>query len=363
MPGYKAFLDFMTGEYIPHARETLGASQLPNGEAYYAHLVREHTSLDVTSDSVHRLGLAEVDRIHREMQQVMEQVNFKGDFAAFLQFLRTDPQFYPKTPEELLSRASWIAKRMDGKLPSLFKTLPRLPYGVEPVPAELAPKYTAGRYVPAPVGGTQAGIYWVNTYALNSRTLYTLESLTLHEAVPGHHLQFALAQELKGLPDFRRFVSVDAFSEGWGLYSEHLGLEAGFYTDPYSNFGRLTYNVACVPARRGHRHSLEGVDAAASPGLPRAEHRALAARGADGDRPVHRVAGSGARVQDGRARDSIAASSGRAGARHAIQRARIPRRGAAERRGHPRRTARPGARVHSSGLAPGGDGQQVRSRE
>jgi uncharacterized protein (DUF885 family) len=241
--GYRAFLEFMTGEYMLRARTTLGASELPNGRAYYQHLVRSFTTLDVAPDSVHRLGLAEVTRIRGEMTDVMKNVGFTGDFAAFLQFLRADPRFYPKSAEELLKQASWIAKRMDGQLPALFKTLPRLPYGVEPVPEHLAPKYTSGRYVSAPVGSTRAGTYWVNTYALESRTLYTLESLTLHEAVPGHHLQFALSQELTGLPPFRRFAGISAFSEGWGLYSERLGLEAGFYTDPYSNFGRLTYEM------------------------------------------------------------------------------------------------------------------------
>ena len=177
------------------------------------------------------------------MTDVIRRTGFTGDFAAFLQFLRTDPRFYAKTPEELLKEAAWIAKRMDGKLPSLFKTLPRLPYGIQPVPPHLAPKYTGGRYISAPIGSTQAGYYWVNTYALENRPLYILESLTLHEAVPGHHLQIALNREMEGLPNFRRFASIPAFSEGWGLYSERLGLEAGFYTDPYRNFGRLTYEM------------------------------------------------------------------------------------------------------------------------
>jgi uncharacterized protein (DUF885 family) len=177
------------------------------------------------------------------MEEVMRGVGFRGDFAAFLRFLRTDPRFYARTPEQLLREAAWIAKRMDGALPALFGRLPRLPYGVQPVPAHLAPKYTGGRYISAPPGGTQPGYYWVNTYALDSRPLYTLEALTLHEAVPGHHLQIALAQELEGLPPLRRNVYHSAFGEGWGLYSERLGLEAGFYADPYSNFGRLTYEM------------------------------------------------------------------------------------------------------------------------
>jgi uncharacterized protein (DUF885 family) len=175
------------------------------------------------------------------MEAAMRQTGFQGTFAAFLQFLRTDPQFYPKTAEQLLAQASFIAKRMDGKLPSLFGRLPRQPYGVAPVPEYLAPKYTAGRYSPNPPTGSEPGYYWINTYALDTRPLYNLEALTLHEAVPGHHLQYALSYELDALPPFRRYSYISAFGEGWGLYSEWLGLEAGFYTDPYSNFGRLTY--------------------------------------------------------------------------------------------------------------------------
>jgi uncharacterized protein (DUF885 family) len=241
--GYREFLDFFRNEYLPGARATIGASEMPNGRAYYQHKIREFTSLDLKPDEIHKIGLREVDRISAEMDAVMKQVGFQGDRAAFFEFLRTDPRFYAKTPEELLSRAAWIAKRIDGKLPSLFKTLPRLPYTVEPVPADIAPKYTSGRYVGAPQGSTRPGIYWVNTYMLQSRPLYNLESLTLHEAVPGHHLQISLSRELTGLPNFRRFSYISAFGEGWGLYCEWLGLEAGFYTDPYSNFGRLTYEM------------------------------------------------------------------------------------------------------------------------
>ncbi len=241
--GYREFLKFMVDEYIPNARSTTAAADLPRGREYYQYLVRHYTTLDVTPEEVHEIGLAEVARIHKEMMQIIRQVKFRGDFKAFLRFLRTDPRFYAKTPLELLKDASYIAKRMDGKLPSLFKTLPRLPYGIEPVPASIAPKYTAGRYVEPPYGSTRAGTYLVNTYALNSRPLYALEALTLHEAVPGHHLQIALARELTNLPNFRRFLYLPAFGEGWGLYAERLGLEVGFYQDPYSNFGRLTYEM------------------------------------------------------------------------------------------------------------------------
>jgi uncharacterized protein (DUF885 family) len=243
VPAYRSFLDFMFDEYRPNARTTLGASELPDGHDYYAQRVHHYTTLEITPEEIHRIGRAEVERIRGEMQQIIDELGFEGSFEQFLRFLRTDPRFYPETPQELLMRAAWLAKRMDGKLPSLFKTLPRLPYGVEPVPAHLAPKYTAGRYVGAAQGSTQPGYYWVNTHGLNSRTLYTLEALTLHEAVPGHHLQIALNNELEELPPFRRFSYISAFGEGWGLYSEWLGLEAGFYTDPYSDFGRLTYEM------------------------------------------------------------------------------------------------------------------------
>ena len=240
---FRKLAEFLDREYVPHARTTIAASALPGGRAYYDFAIRRFTTLPMTADEVHRIGLSEVDRIQKEMDAVIRQTGFKGDFKAFLEFLRTDPRFYAKTPEELLKDAAWICKRMDGKLPSLFKTLPRLPYGVAPVPPEIAPKFTGGRYIEAPVGSTQPGYFWVNTYQLDHRPLYTLEALALHESVPGHHLQIALSQELKDLPNFRRYSYISAFGEGWGLYCEKLGLEAGFYTDPYSNFGRLTYEM------------------------------------------------------------------------------------------------------------------------
>ena len=243
LPSYRRFRDFLRDEYLPQSRGTLAAADLPDGREYYRYLIRHFTTLDMTPEAIHELGLRQVARIRGEMDGVMKKTGFTGDFAAFLQFLRSDPRFYAQSPDELLKEASFIAKRMDGKLPSLFHRLPRQPYGVAPVPAAMAPKYTSGRYVSAPVGGTQPGWYWVNTYALDKRPLYNLEALTFHEAVPGHHLQGALAQELEGLPQFRRFLYVDAFGEGWGLYSEWLGTEAGFYTDPYRDFGRLGYEA------------------------------------------------------------------------------------------------------------------------
>lgn len=243
VPGYSAFYDFITEEYVPGARETLGAVDLPDGREYYQHTIRNYTTLELTPEEIHAIGKSEVARIRSEMDEIIEEVGFEGTFDEFLTFLRTDERFYVDTPEELLKEAAWISKRMDGKLPSLFKTIPRLPYAVEPVPDYLAPKYTAGRYVGPPLGSTEPGRYWVNTYNLPARPLYNLEALSLHEGVPGHHFQISLNRELEGLPNFRRFSYISAFGEGWGLYSEWLGLEAGFYTDPYSNFGRLTYEM------------------------------------------------------------------------------------------------------------------------
>ncbi len=240
---YSRFFEFMVDEYIPQARTDIAANSLPNGNAYYAQQIRQYTTLDMTAQEIHALGLEEVARIRVEMLEVISEVGFDGGFQAFLGHLRTDPIFYPKTAQELMRYAAYLAKKMDAQLPKLFRTLPRLPYGVEPVPESIAPKYTTGRYVTAPFGSTRAGTYWVNTYALDKRPLYNMEALTLHEAVPGHHIQIALANEIEDLPAFRRFSYLSAFGEGWGLYAEWLGLEVGFYTDPYSNFGRLSYEM------------------------------------------------------------------------------------------------------------------------
>jgi uncharacterized protein (DUF885 family) len=196
---------------------------------------------DATPKGIHETGLAEVRRIRAEMESIVKEVGFHGGFADFLKFLRTDPQFYAKTPEELLWHAAWITREIDGHMPDFFGKIPRAPYTVKPVPAALAPKYTSGRYSGSPIDGTEPGWYWVNTYALETRPLYNLEALTLHEAVPGHHLQGALAKENTDLRPFRRYSYISAYGEGWGLYCEWLGIEAGFYSDPYSEFGRLGY--------------------------------------------------------------------------------------------------------------------------
>ncbi len=242
-PAYRRFLEFIRDEYLPATRDQIGASALPNGREFYRHRVRHFTTLDTTPEAVHETGLAEVTRIRQEMHEVMEQAEFRGTLEEFVAFLRTDPQFYAKTPEELMMHTAVALKKMDGELPSLFGKLPRTPYGIKEVPAFIAPQTTAAYYNPPAGDGTRAGFYYVNTYALDSRPLYAVEALSLHEAVPGHHLQLALQQELESLPPFRRFSNVTAFIEGWGLYSERLGLEAGFYEDPYSNFGRLSYEA------------------------------------------------------------------------------------------------------------------------
>jgi len=240
---YKKIGEFFEKEYFPKTRTTLGASAMPNGKEYYRELVKFHTTTNLEPDDVYNIGVREVERIKKEMDSVIKAVAFKGSFADFIQFLRTDKQFYATSPDALLKEASFIAKKIDGQLPKLFGKLPRQPYGVEPVPDYLAPSYTTGRYSGSPAGSRRGGMYWVNTYNLPSRTLYTLESLTLHEAVPGHHLQIALSQELTNLPEFRQRFYINAFGEGWGLYGEYLGYELGLYKDPYSLFGRLTYEM------------------------------------------------------------------------------------------------------------------------
>tara|TARA_B100001063_G_scaffold151306_1_gene141192 strand:- start:1285 stop:3066 length:1782 start_codon:yes stop_codon:yes gene_type:complete len=239
---YKNYLAFFTQEYRPGARTTIGISNTPNGESFYKNRAKYYTTTEMTPKEIHELGLQEVARIRGEMEAIIKEVEFEGTFAEFIHFLRTDPQFYATTPEQLLKEAAYIAKKMDAQLPKLFHTLPRKPYGVAPVPASIAPKYTTGRYSGSN-RDDEAGYYWVNTYALDKRPLYVLEALTLHEAVPGHHLQISLNAELETLPSYRRDAYLSAFGEGWGLYSEYLGIEAGFYQSPYSRFGRLTYEM------------------------------------------------------------------------------------------------------------------------
>ena len=244
IPAYQDFLRFFTDEYMPGARDTLGASSLENGAAYYEDLTRFYTTLDdATPDGIHEIGLQEVARIREEMEAIIRQVEFDGTFAEFIEFLRTDPQFYVDEPKQLLKEASYIAKKVDGQMPAFFRTLPRLSYGVQPVPDDIAPNYTTGRYWGAPIGGRRGGYYMVNTYALDKRPLYTLAALTVHEGVPGHHHQSALRQEIEGVADFRRAFYPHAFGEGWGLYTEKLAIEMDIYETPYDDFGRLSYEM------------------------------------------------------------------------------------------------------------------------
>jgi uncharacterized protein (DUF885 family) len=243
LPARREYLAFVETEVLPRARPELGVGSLPQGERYYAYLARYHTTTALTPGQIHALGQDEVRRIRARMDQVMAETGFKGDFPAFLAFLRSDPQFYARTREDLLEKASEIAKRADYGLPRIFGTLPRLPYGVIPTPRELEANTTTGRYYPGSPKTGVAGGYLVNTGQLEQRPLYELPALTLHEAVPGHHLQIALAQELEGLPYFRRNAQATAFVEGWGLYAEHLGGEMGIYRTPYERFGQLSYEM------------------------------------------------------------------------------------------------------------------------
>ena len=245
IPQFKRIKTFFEDEYLPKTRISIGVSETPGGEAYYQNRINFYTTSTLYSaEDIHQIGLKEVARIKAEMRKIIKEVKFKGNFSAFLKFLRTDKQFYAKTPKELLMFARDIAKRADEQLPRFFKTLPRKPYGVAPVPDAIAPKYTGGRYVGSSKNSTNPGYYWVNTYDLPSRTLYTIPSLTVHEAVPGHHLQGSLNNELgDSIPQFRRNLYLSAYGEGWGLYSEFLAEEMGMYTTPYEHFGKFTYEM------------------------------------------------------------------------------------------------------------------------
>ncbi|MEG8025367.1 DUF885 family protein [Sphingomonas aurantiaca] len=235
VPAYATLLKFLRTDYIPHAREGLAAYDLPDGKAYYQSKIREYTTQDLTPDQIHALGLAEIAKIRGRMEGVMNSVKFDGDLQAFFNHLRTDPQFYPKTPNDLLYRAAWIAKTFDGKASQWFGHLPRSRFAIRPVPADIAPFYTGGR------GGP--GIYLVNTYALPSRPFYSQVALTLHESAPGHAFQMPLAAENTALPAFRRDTYLSVYGEGWALYCETLGEDMGMYETPYDLFGMLSYQA------------------------------------------------------------------------------------------------------------------------
>ncbi len=243
VPAYQSLLRFLQSEYIPGSRAGIAASDLPDGQAFYQDRIRYFTTLELSPEEIHAIGHSEVKRIRTEMDAVIMKTGFKGTFREFIEFLRNDPRFYVTSPQALLEKSALVLKRMDGELPRLFKTLPRLPYGIREIPSFSAPGQTAAYYQPGTGDGSVAGNYYVNTFDLASRPLYEIEALSLHEAVPGHHLQIAIQQELDDLPNFRRFSGFTSFVEGWALYSERLGLEVGFYQDPYADFGRLSYEM------------------------------------------------------------------------------------------------------------------------
>jgi uncharacterized protein (DUF885 family) len=242
-PAFEKLLVFVENEYIPAARKSIAMRELPNGEAWYAYNVKQRTTTDLTPEQIHEIGLSEVKRIRGEMKDIIKSTDFEGSFEDFLVFLRTDPQFYHTTKEGLLREYRDIAKRADPELMKLFGKLPRTPYGVIPVPSYAEKSQTTAYYQGGSVKAGRPGNFFANTYALDTRPRWEMEALTLHEAVPGHHLQLALQDELEDVPWFRRAGGYTAFIEGWGLYSESLGVEMGFYQDPYSKFGQLTYEM------------------------------------------------------------------------------------------------------------------------
>jgi uncharacterized protein (DUF885 family) len=243
VPAYQSLKRYLEKDYMLKAPEAVGISGITDGKAYYEQRVHNFTTFDISPQEVFEVGQAEVKRIRGEMQAIIDELGFQGTYADFLEFLRTDPQFYPKTPEELLYKAAWITKEMEGELPRYFGKLPRNPLTVKPVPAAIAPHYTIGRYSPGSYEKQKSGEYWVNTYNLSSRPFYVLPALSLHEGVPGHHLQIMLAAEIEDVPKFRKNTYLSAYGEGWGLYAEFLGEEAGLYHTPYERFGRLTYEM------------------------------------------------------------------------------------------------------------------------
>ena len=244
IPSFKKIKSFFEKNYYPFTRNHISIASTPNGAEYYKNRIKFYTTLDLTAEEIHQIGLDEVKKIRNEMKQIIKSLNFEGDFEGFINYLRTNKKFYAKTPKELLMIARDISKRLDEKLPEFFKTLPRKPYGVAAVPEAIAPKYTGGRYIPASGKSRVSAYYWVNTYDLNSRPLYTLPALSAHEAVPGHHLQIALNEEGdKNIPAFRKNFYLSAYGEGWGLYAESLADEMGVYTTPYEKFGQLTYSM------------------------------------------------------------------------------------------------------------------------
>ncbi|MFT5209914.1 MAG: hypothetical protein ACI9CE_001637 [Flavobacterium sp.] len=243
VPAYEKLYDYFNQTYYPACRDNIGISEIPNGREYYENLVKSFTTTEMTPDEVYELGLKEVKRIRQEMESAITESGFEGDFAAFIHFLRTDPQFYYATSEELFEAYQAMSKRLDPELVHLFTVLPRMPYGVKKIPDAIAPDTTTAYYSLPAADGSRAGYYYVNLYKPETRPKFEMEVLSVHESVPGHHIQLALQQELESLPNFRRYSGFTVFIEGWGLYSERLGYEMGLYKDPYSRFGQLTYDM------------------------------------------------------------------------------------------------------------------------
>lgn len=243
VPAYQKMLRFFEEVYLPACFEKVGVWQIPDGRKFYAARARQFTTTDLTPQQIHDIGQREVKRIRGEMEKIIEEVGFDGTFAEFLEHLRTDPKYYFNDPNQLLSEYKAICRRIDPQLPKMFGRLPRRPYQLEAIPEHLAPDTTTAYYRPPSADGSRDGTYFVNLYRPETRPKYEMEVLSVHEAVPGHHLQIALAQELEGIPEFRRYGGYTAFIEGWALYSESLGDELGLYKDPYSRFGQLTYDM------------------------------------------------------------------------------------------------------------------------
>ena len=268
-PAYADLLKFFRDEYVPHTRTTLAAEELPDGKTYYRQKIREFTTLDLSPDEIHQIGLSEVAKLHQEMVDAMHESGFKDEFPAFVQFLRDDPQFYAKTPQELLNRAAWIAKVFDGKSSQYFGYLPRMRFAIKPVPADLAPFYTSGR------GG--AGIYLLNTYDLPHRPLYNLPALTLHESAPGHAFQIAIALEHKNQPEFRRFDYISAYGEGWALYCEKWAGNGDVRDAIRALWDAGLSDLARCATGGGHRRSFERLDARTGAQVYARLHRATRA--------------------------------------------------------------------------------------
>ena len=243
LPAYKKLSGYFNQVYLPACRDSIAASDLPNGRAFYEYRVRRYTTTDMTPDEVHQVGLDEVARIRKDMEAVKQEVGFDGSLEAFFTYLRTDPQFYFEDPAELLEAYEAQAKRIDPELVKLFTKLPRMPYGIKVIPEAVAPDTTTAYYSPPAADGSRAGYYWVNLYNPAARPKFEIPVLTVHEAMPGHHLQIALQQELESLPNFRRYSGFTVFTEGWGLYSERLGYDIGLYEDPFDRFGQLSYDM------------------------------------------------------------------------------------------------------------------------